>query len=102
MLVCVRACVCVCVRVCVLACMCVCECVCVRACVCVCVCVCAYVCVSSTRVRPLYLNSGAYSFTAFGGVPAMELRFDEVQSLILAMSVCVGLCNYVCVGVLFY
>ncbi|XP_031440944.1 transferrin receptor protein 2 isoform X1 [Clupea harengus] len=28
-------------------------------------------------VKPLYLNSGAYSFTAFGGVPAMELRFDE-------------------------
>lgn len=29
------------------------------------------------RVKPLYLNSGAYSFTAFGGVPAMELRFHE-------------------------
>uniref|UniRef100_A0A8C9WPQ3 Transferrin receptor 2 n=1 Tax=Scleropages formosus TaxID=113540 RepID=A0A8C9WPQ3_SCLFO len=29
------------------------------------------------RVKPLYLNSGAYSFTAFGGVPAMELRFSE-------------------------
>ncbi|XP_036447462.1 transferrin receptor protein 2 [Colossoma macropomum] len=28
-------------------------------------------------VKPLYLNSGAYSFTAFGGVPAMELRFHE-------------------------
>ncbi|KAG7464497.1 hypothetical protein MATL_G00166270 [Megalops atlanticus] len=28
-------------------------------------------------VKPLYLNSGAYSFTAFGGVPAMELRFTE-------------------------
>ncbi|XP_028835738.1 transferrin receptor protein 2 isoform X2 [Denticeps clupeoides] len=28
-------------------------------------------------VKPLYLNSGAYSFTAFGGVPAMELRFNE-------------------------
>ncbi|KAL2079388.1 hypothetical protein ACEWY4_025132 [Coilia grayii] len=28
-------------------------------------------------VKPLYLNSGAYSFTAFGGVPAVELRFDE-------------------------
>ncbi|KAF7696356.1 transferrin receptor protein 2 isoform X1 [Silurus meridionalis] len=30
-----------------------------------------------SRVKPLYLNSGAYSFTAFGGVPAMELRFHE-------------------------
>ncbi|XP_053498796.1 transferrin receptor protein 2 isoform X1 [Ictalurus furcatus] len=29
------------------------------------------------RLKPLYLNSGAYSFTAFGGVPAMELRFHE-------------------------
>ncbi|XP_060793831.1 transferrin receptor protein 2 [Neoarius graeffei] len=29
------------------------------------------------RVKPLNLNSGAYSFTAFGGVPAMELRFHE-------------------------
>uniref|UniRef100_A0AAR2LLM8 Transferrin receptor 2 n=1 Tax=Pygocentrus nattereri TaxID=42514 RepID=A0AAR2LLM8_PYGNA len=29
------------------------------------------------KTRPLYLNSGAYSFTAFGGVPAMELRFHE-------------------------
>uniref|UniRef100_A0AAQ6ANS3 PA domain-containing protein n=1 Tax=Amphiprion ocellaris TaxID=80972 RepID=A0AAQ6ANS3_AMPOC len=28
-------------------------------------------------VKPLYLNSGAYSFTAFAGVPAMELRFTE-------------------------
>ncbi|XP_007237563.3 transferrin receptor protein 2 [Astyanax mexicanus] len=28
-------------------------------------------------VKPLYLNSGAYSFTSFGGVPAMELRFHE-------------------------
>ncbi|XP_057175345.1 transferrin receptor protein 2 [Triplophysa rosa] len=28
-------------------------------------------------VKPLYLNSGAYSFTAFGGVPAMQLRFNE-------------------------
>ncbi|KAK6322959.1 hypothetical protein J4Q44_G00052980 [Coregonus suidteri] len=28
-------------------------------------------------IKPLYLNSGAYSFTAFGGVPAMELRFNE-------------------------
>ncbi|XP_076842352.1 transferrin receptor protein 2 isoform X2 [Brachyhypopomus gauderio] len=31
----------------------------------------------SRIVKPLYLNSGAYSFTAFGGVPAMELRFHE-------------------------
>ncbi|KAK1803642.1 hypothetical protein P4O66_020759, partial [Electrophorus voltai] len=31
----------------------------------------------SRMVKPLYLNSGAYSFTAFGGVPAMELRFHE-------------------------
>ncbi|KAG9346430.1 hypothetical protein JZ751_006741 [Albula glossodonta] len=31
----------------------------------------------SQIVKPLYLNSGAYSFTAFGGVPAMELRFTE-------------------------
>uniref|UniRef100_A0A665TMP8 Transferrin receptor 2 n=1 Tax=Echeneis naucrates TaxID=173247 RepID=A0A665TMP8_ECHNA len=29
-------------------------------------------------MKPLYLNSGAYSFTAFAGVPAMELRFSEV------------------------
>lgn len=29
-------------------------------------------------MKPLYLNSGAYSFTAFAGVPAMELRFTEV------------------------
>ncbi|XP_034146176.1 transferrin receptor protein 2 isoform X2 [Esox lucius] len=28
-------------------------------------------------IKSLYLNSGAYSFTAFGGVPAMELRFTE-------------------------
>ncbi|XP_016108215.1 transferrin receptor protein 2-like [Sinocyclocheilus grahami] len=28
-------------------------------------------------VKPLYLNSGAYSFTAFGGVPAMQLHFTE-------------------------
>ncbi|XP_047442148.1 transferrin receptor protein 2 isoform X2 [Mugil cephalus] len=28
-------------------------------------------------LKPLYLNSGAYSFTAFAGVPAMELRFTE-------------------------
>ncbi|XP_076009851.1 transferrin receptor protein 2 isoform X2 [Genypterus blacodes] len=28
-------------------------------------------------VKPLYLNSGAYSFTAFAGVSAMELRFTE-------------------------
>ncbi|XP_023201643.1 transferrin receptor protein 2 isoform X3 [Xiphophorus maculatus] len=28
-------------------------------------------------MKPLYLNSGAYSFTAFAGVPAMELRFTE-------------------------
>ncbi|XP_051956123.1 transferrin receptor protein 2 isoform X1 [Xyrauchen texanus] len=28
-------------------------------------------------VKPLYLNSGAYSFTTFGGVPAMELHFVE-------------------------
>ncbi|XP_073331956.1 transferrin receptor protein 2 isoform X3 [Pagrus major] len=30
-------------------------------------------------VKPLYLNSGAYSFTAFAGVPAVELRFSEVN-----------------------
>lgn len=29
-------------------------------------------------MKPLYLNSGAYSFTAFAGVPAMELRFTKV------------------------
>uniref|UniRef100_A0AAY5L6R9 PA domain-containing protein n=1 Tax=Esox lucius TaxID=8010 RepID=A0AAY5L6R9_ESOLU len=29
------------------------------------------------HIKSLYLNSGAYSFTAFGGVPAMELRFTE-------------------------
>uniref|UniRef100_A0A9J7XZ66 Transferrin receptor 2 n=1 Tax=Cyprinus carpio carpio TaxID=630221 RepID=A0A9J7XZ66_CYPCA len=34
---------------------------------------CLFVC----RVKPLYLNSGAYSFTAFGGVPAMQLHFTE-------------------------
>ncbi|KAL0970733.1 hypothetical protein UPYG_G00246500 [Umbra pygmaea] len=28
-------------------------------------------------IKPLYLNSAAYSFTAFGGVPAMELCFTE-------------------------
>ncbi|XP_043954528.1 transferrin receptor protein 2-like isoform X2 [Gambusia affinis] len=28
-------------------------------------------------MKPLYLNSGAYSFTAFAGVPSMELRFTE-------------------------
>ncbi|RVE60928.1 hypothetical protein OJAV_G00185630 [Oryzias javanicus] len=28
-------------------------------------------------MKPLFLNSGAYSFTAFAGVPAMELRFSE-------------------------
>ncbi|MEQ2192219.1 hypothetical protein XENOCAPTIV_008716, partial [Xenoophorus captivus] len=28
-------------------------------------------------MKPLYLNSGAYSFTAFAGVPAMELRFTK-------------------------
>src|SRR4029434_6524144 len=44
---CVRvcACVCVCVCVCVCACVCVCVCVCVCACVCMCVCVYVYVCV---------------------------------------------------------
>ncbi|XP_030631575.1 transferrin receptor protein 2 [Chanos chanos] len=31
----------------------------------------------SKIIKQLYLNSGAYSFTAFGGVPAMELRFSE-------------------------
>ncbi|KAJ8255040.1 hypothetical protein GJAV_G00200280 [Gymnothorax javanicus] len=31
----------------------------------------------SQIVKPLFLNSGAYSFTAFGGVPAMELRFTK-------------------------
>ncbi|XP_048884109.1 transferrin receptor protein 2 [Brienomyrus brachyistius] len=28
-------------------------------------------------VKPLFLNSGGYSFTAFAGVPAMEVRFME-------------------------
>nr|XP_046236713.1 transferrin receptor protein 2-like isoform X3 [Scatophagus argus] len=28
-------------------------------------------------MKPLYLNSGAYTFTAFAGVPAVELRFTE-------------------------
>ncbi|XP_036967033.1 transferrin receptor protein 2 isoform X1 [Acanthopagrus latus] len=31
-------------------------------------------------VKPLYLNSGAYSFTAFAGVPAVELRFSEERA----------------------
>ncbi|KAK2899288.1 transferrin receptor protein 2 [Channa argus] len=31
-------------------------------------------------MKPLYLNSGAYSFTAFAGVPAMELRFSEERT----------------------
>uniref|UniRef100_A0A667ZC01 Transferrin receptor 2 n=1 Tax=Myripristis murdjan TaxID=586833 RepID=A0A667ZC01_9TELE len=31
-------------------------------------------------IKPLYLNSGAYSFTAFAGVPAMELRFTEERA----------------------
>ncbi|XP_014830414.1 PREDICTED: transferrin receptor protein 2-like isoform X2 [Poecilia mexicana] len=31
-------------------------------------------------MKPLYLNSGAYSFTAFAGVPAMDLRFTEDRS----------------------
>uniref|UniRef100_UPI0037E81DEE transferrin receptor protein 2 n=1 Tax=Semicossyphus pulcher TaxID=241346 RepID=UPI0037E81DEE len=31
-------------------------------------------------MKPLYLNSGAYSFTAFAGVPAVELRFTEERS----------------------
>ncbi|XP_058875205.1 transferrin receptor protein 2-like [Acipenser ruthenus] len=31
----------------------------------------------SEIVRALFLNSGAYSFTAFGGVPAMEISFTE-------------------------
>uniref|UniRef100_A0A665TFK4 Transferrin receptor 2 n=1 Tax=Echeneis naucrates TaxID=173247 RepID=A0A665TFK4_ECHNA len=31
-------------------------------------------------MKPLYLNSGAYSFTAFAGVPAMELRFSEERA----------------------
>ncbi|XP_061565952.1 transferrin receptor protein 2 isoform X2 [Cololabis saira] len=31
-------------------------------------------------VKPLYLNSGAYSFTAFAGVPAIELRFTEERA----------------------
>ncbi|XP_028654062.1 transferrin receptor protein 2 isoform X1 [Erpetoichthys calabaricus] len=31
----------------------------------------------SEIIRPLFLNSGAYSFTAFGGVPAMEISFKE-------------------------
>uniref|UniRef100_A0A3B3UBU4 Transferrin receptor 2 n=1 Tax=Poecilia latipinna TaxID=48699 RepID=A0A3B3UBU4_9TELE len=33
------------------------------------------------QMKPLYLNSGAYSFTAFAGVPAMELRFTEYPFL---------------------
>lgn len=36
--------------------------------------------ISLRSMKPLYLNSGAYSFTAFAGVPAMELRFTEVIS----------------------
>lgn len=36
------------------------------------------------RVKPLYLNSGAYSFTAFAGVPAMELRFTEVFTTLVS------------------
>lgn len=36
--------------------------------------------ISLHSMKPLYLNSGAYSFTAFAGVPAMELRFTEVIS----------------------
>ncbi|TWW63220.1 transferrin receptor protein 2 [Takifugu flavidus] len=31
-------------------------------------------------LKPLYVNSGAYSFTAFAGVPAMELRFTEERA----------------------
>ncbi|XP_038587516.1 transferrin receptor protein 2 isoform X1 [Micropterus salmoides] len=31
-------------------------------------------------MKPLYLNSGAYSFTAFAGVPAVELRFSEERA----------------------
>ncbi|XP_036072744.1 transferrin receptor protein 2 [Oryzias melastigma] len=31
-------------------------------------------------MKPLFLNSGAYSFTAFAGVPAMELRFSEERA----------------------
>ncbi|XP_062271186.1 transferrin receptor protein 2 [Scomber scombrus] len=31
-------------------------------------------------MKPLYLNSGAYSFTAFAGVPAMELRFTKERA----------------------
>ncbi|KAK9525205.1 hypothetical protein VZT92_017527 [Zoarces viviparus] len=31
-------------------------------------------------IKPLFLNSGAYSFTAFAGVPAMELRFTEERA----------------------
>ncbi|KAM6949205.1 transferrin receptor protein 2 [Aplochiton taeniatus] len=31
-------------------------------------------------IKPLYLNSGAYSFTAFGGVPALELQFTEERA----------------------
>uniref|UniRef100_A0A669CXM6 Transferrin receptor 2 n=1 Tax=Oreochromis niloticus TaxID=8128 RepID=A0A669CXM6_ORENI len=31
-------------------------------------------------MKPLYLNSGAFSFTAFAGVPAMELRFTEERA----------------------
>ncbi|XP_070849156.1 transferrin receptor protein 2 [Chaetodon trifascialis] len=31
-------------------------------------------------VKPLHLNSGAYSFTAFAGVPAVELRFTEERA----------------------
>lgn len=36
--------------------------------------------ISLCSMKPLYMNSGAYSFTAFAGVPAMELRFTEVIS----------------------
>lgn len=38
--------------------------------------------VSLVRVKPLYVNSGAYSFTTFAGVPAMELRFTEVSFIL--------------------
>uniref|UniRef100_A0A8C1NIH2 Transferrin receptor 2 n=1 Tax=Cyprinus carpio TaxID=7962 RepID=A0A8C1NIH2_CYPCA len=38
-------------------------------------------------VKPLYLNSGAYSFTAFGGVPAMQLHFTEVKTALMSIKV---------------
>lgn len=58
--------------------------------------VCLFVC----SVKPLYLNSGAYSFTAFGGVPAMQLRFNEVNMTELQSTehLCACVSNCVCSG----